>query len=308
MQFCFRTSSSVRNLTSLAKFQSRKRRALLYMPGDDLKKISKAAILDLDLAVLDCEDAVAVNSKSTARNVICEALNSLDFGRTERGVRVNSVSSGLLKDDLLSLLTNCTQPDVYMVPKLDSPKEALIINDFISQHSKYPIPIIFQIESAVGLINLHDIIKTLMASSHLIPVAIVFGADDYVSDIRGLRDDINAVMYARQKIVTYARAYNLQPIDRVHIEYKNTDCLHSESVQGFSFGFTGKQCIHPLQIPIVQTAFSPSVTQLEHARALIKCFNENQEAGKGAFTFRGKMIDKPTLLQAQNVIDMFEDG
>ena len=307
MQIFNRTTKYARNLTSLAKYQSRKRRALMYMPGDDLKKITKASSLDLDLAVLDLEDAVAITSKSTARNVICEALNNLEFGRTETGVRVNSVSSGLLEDDLCCILTNKTQPDIYMIPKVDTPEECVLINDVISQTSYKPIPIIFQTESAIGLINLHKIIKTLYASTHIIPVAIVFGADDYVSDINGFRDDINAVMYARQKIVTYARAYNLQPIDRVHIEFKNLQSLQLESSQGFSFGFAGKQCIHLLQIPVIQAAFTPSLTQLEHARELIKCFNENQDAGIGAFTFRGKMIDRPTLLQAKNTVDMFKD-
>ena len=277
----------------------------MYMPGDDIRKITKAASLDLDLAVLDCEDAVAVSKKAAARDTICQALNSLSFGRTERGVRTNSVSSGLLEDDMKSILCNTTRPDIVMVPKLDSVDEARLLNTIISECSSEPIPVIFQTESAMGLINLHEIIKTLIESSHVIPVGIVFGADDYVSDVRGSRD-IDAVVYARQKIVTYSRAYNLQPIDRVHIEYKDLDALKLESEKGFGFGFSGKQCIHPSQIPIVQSAFSPSNEQLEYSRELIRSFAENQNAGKGAFTFKGKMIDRPTLLQAQNVVAMFD--
>ena len=278
----------------------------MYMPGDDPRKMTKAALLDLDLAVLDCEDAVAVNRKSAARDAIRDALNSLDFGRTERGVRTNSVSSGLLEEDLKSVLCNKTQPDIVMIPKLDSADEAKFLNSVVSDCSSKPFPVIFQTESAIGLINLHEIIRTLKESSHVIPVAIVFGADDFVSDIRGSRE-IDAVVYARQKVVTFARAYNLQPIDRVYIEYKDLDGLKLESEKGFGFGFSGKQCIHPSQIPIVQTAFSPSVEQLEYSRDLIRSFAENQAAGKGAFSFRGKMIDRPTLLQAQNIVDMFEN-
>ena len=256
--------------------------------------------------MLDCEDAVAASKKAAARDTICEALNTLNFGRTERGVRTNSVSSGLLEDDLKSILLNSTQPDIVMIPKLDSVDEAHFLNKIISECTAEPFPVIFQTESAIGLIELHEIIKTLIAASHVIPVAIVFGSDDFVSDIRGTRD-IDAVVYARQKVVTYARAYNLQPIDRVYIEYKDLEGLKLESEKGFGFGFSGKQCIHPSQIPIVQSAFSPSSEQLEYARELIRSFVENQKAGKGAFTFRGKMIDRPTLLQAQNVVDMFEE-
>ncbi|EPY72993.1 hypothetical protein CB1_060782086 [Camelus ferus] len=39
------------------------RRAVLYVPGNDEKKIRKIPALNVDCAVLDCEDGVAVNKK-----------------------------------------------------------------------------------------------------------------------------------------------------------------------------------------------------------------------------------------------------
>ena len=39
------------------------RRAMLYVPGNDERKIQKIAKLDVDCAVLDCEDGVALNRK-----------------------------------------------------------------------------------------------------------------------------------------------------------------------------------------------------------------------------------------------------
>ena len=41
----------------------RPRRSLLYIPGNDERKIKKAASLNADIVVLDCEDGVAVNRK-----------------------------------------------------------------------------------------------------------------------------------------------------------------------------------------------------------------------------------------------------
>lgn len=279
----------------------------MYMPGDDIKKITKASMLELDTAMLDCEDAVAVNRKEVAREVICEGLNMLDFGRTERGVRVNSVSSGLCGDDIKAVLSNTVQPDIIMVPKLDSLSEVTMLNKAIAASTSTPFPIIFQTESAIGLINLNNIILALLASSHVIPVGIVFGADDYVSDVRAGRN-IDAVMYARQCVVAHARAYNLQPIDRVHIEFNDLAALESECASGFSWGFSGKQCIHPAQIPVVQRAFSPTDQQLAYSRELIAAFRQNQSQGIGSFNFHGKMIDRPTLLQAENIINMFDDS
>ena len=43
------------------------RRALLYMPGDDRRKIEKATTLGVDCVCMDMEDGVAITHKSEAR-------------------------------------------------------------------------------------------------------------------------------------------------------------------------------------------------------------------------------------------------
>ena len=46
------------------------RRALLYMPGDDRRKIEKSTTLGVDSICMDMEDGVAANKKTEARAVI----------------------------------------------------------------------------------------------------------------------------------------------------------------------------------------------------------------------------------------------
>jgi citrate lyase beta subunit len=58
------------------------------------------------------------------------------------------------------------------------------------------------------------------------------------------------------------------------------------------------------QIAIVQESFSPSVEQVEDAQQLIAAFTEATEQGKGAFSYKNKMIDMPTVLQMQNRVDL----
>lgn len=71
-------------------------------------------------------------------------------------------------------------------------------------------------------------------------------------------------------------------------------------------GFTGKQVIHPSQIEVVQRAFTPSTDKINWAQELVTAFNEHQNSGKGAFTFRGHMIDMPLLLQARNILQVVD--
>ena len=112
------------------------------------------------------------------------------------------------------------------------------------------------------------------------------------------------LMLARQMIVTAAKAHNLQAIDAVYIDYKDKEGLRRQSEEGAAWGFTGKQVIHPGQVETVQTAFTPSAERLNWASELMTAFHQHQREGRGAFTFRGHMIDMPTVKQAQNVLDI----
>src|SRR5512147_3062504 len=95
----------------------RARRALLYMPGDDMRKIQKAATLGVDCICMDMEDGVAINRKVEARATIVQALASVDFGRSERLARINAVGSGLEAADLAEVLP--AHPDSIVIPKLE---------------------------------------------------------------------------------------------------------------------------------------------------------------------------------------------
>ncbi len=88
---------------------------MLYVPGDDERKINKALTLGADSVCLDIEDGVAFNRKTAARETIVQALKTLDFGRSERLVRVNPVDSDLIADDLQAVLP--ARPDGILVPK-----------------------------------------------------------------------------------------------------------------------------------------------------------------------------------------------
>ena len=113
-------------------------------------------------------------------------------------------------------------------------------------------------------------------------------------------------MFARQSIVIHCKAYGLQAIDMVHIDYKDLERLREESIEGARMGFTGKQVIHPDQIDIVNEAFSPSPEKVEWAKELVAAFEEQSNEGIGAITFRGQMIDMPLVKQAFNVLTMAE--
>lgn len=107
------------------------RRALLYVPGDDVRKISKIKELNADCIVLDCEDGVAINSKAKAREEINTFLNmGSSNGRTEIAVRLNSIDSGLFEQDLEAIVSGKCPPTTLVLPKVNSTADTRFVSGF----------------------------------------------------------------------------------------------------------------------------------------------------------------------------------
>lgn len=280
----------------------RARRALLYMPGDELRKIQKAALSGVDCACMDMEDGVALNRKSEARQVILEALKTVEFGRTERLARINAVGTGFEQDDLTTVLPG--RPDGIVIPKLEYAEQVRWVSGAIANYEElygWPagaIKLLVVVETARGIINLKEI-----AASDPRLEGIIFGAEDFAGDIGATRTKEGwEVFYARSAVVAHAAAFGLQAIDMVYIDFQDTEGLRRESLEGARMAFAGKQIIHPNQIAPVQEAFTPSAEAIAYAQRVKQAFDENQAAGKGAFALDGKMIDAPILKTAEKVL------
>ncbi|XP_061548127.1 citramalyl-CoA lyase, mitochondrial [Phycodurus eques] len=289
------------------------RRAVLYCPGNDERKLRKLATLDVDCAVLDCEDGVALNKKTEARETIARMLAELNLGRTEKCVRVNSVSSGFAEADLQVVLQADVLPPALMLPKVEDTQEVQWFVDRFQRSLKgrpltEPVRLVTFVETAVGLLNfkaLCEEIRRLAPEAGLRHDAVVFGSDDFCASIGASRThDAKELLYARQKVVTTAKAFGLQAIDLVYIDYKDEGGLRRQAREGALMGFTGKQIIHPGQVGAVQQEFSPTRQRVRWAQELIAAFEQHQKEGKGAFTFHGSMIDMPSLKQAQNIVTL----
>jgi citrate lyase beta subunit len=274
------------------------------MPGDDLRKIRKAAALDVDCACLDMEDGVALNRKAEARATIAQALATLDFGRTERLARINAVGSGLEQEDLDTVLPS--RPDGIVIPKVESAEQVRWVSQEITGAERRfgwqpgGMPIIAVVESARAIV---DLAKIASADPRL--EALIFGAEDYAGDIGATRTPQGwEIFYARSAVVTYAAANGLQAIDLVHIDFQDLESLYEEALAGARLGFSGKQVIHPNQVEPVQRAFTPSDEAIAYALRVKQAFEEHQKIGKGAFALDCKMIDAPILKHAERVLSL----
>jgi citrate lyase beta subunit len=273
------------------------------MPGDDRRKIEKATTLGVDSICMDMEDGVALNKKAEARAVIAQAMKDLDFGTSERCVRINSIGSGMEKYDLAAALT--ANPDSIVVPKIETAEQVKWVSDHIETHELAShknigtVRLLVGVETAKGILNLKEIAE---ADKRL--EAIIFGGEDYAASVGAVRTKAaTELLYARQATVTACAANDLQAIDIVFIDFKDPDGLRVEAEQGSGFGFSGKQIIHPNQVAVVQEAFTPSDSAIDYAKRIVESFESSQKEGKGAYALDGKMIDMPLLKNAQKVLD-----
>ncbi len=278
------------------------RRSLLYVPGDDRRKIEKALTFGADCICLDMEDGVAQNRKDAARSTIAAALHELDFGASERLARINPVGSGLEADDIEAALSS--RPDGIVLPKVESLDQVQWASGKIeAAELAHGLPLgsirlIVDVETAKGMLALKEI------ASHNRLDALIFGAEDYAVSIGAVRTvEAWEVFTARSLVVIHAKACGLQAIDMVTVDYRDIERVRREALFGAQLGYTGKQVIHPAQVGPVQEAFTPDDGSIEKAKRLVEAFEAHQREGKGAFGLEGQMIDLPLVKAAQNVLE-----
>ncbi len=283
---------------------TRVRRALLFCPGTERRKIDKASGMGADGVIIDLEDAAALNKKAEAREITAKALTELDFGRSERLVRINTVESGLALDDLVVVGAPESLPDTFVLPKVQSSDDLRFVSHHIdvieagAGRAPGTVRLIAIVESARGLLNLKGIAG---ASDRL--DAIIFGAEDYCGDTGAVRTAEGLeVLYAQSAVVAHAAAFELQAIDTPFVDLTDLDACERAAWESLHLGFTGKLAIHPKQIAPINAVFTPSPQQVADAERLIAAHDANQAAGIGVFELDGKMVDQPMVRAAERVL------
>lgn len=278
------------------------RRVILYVPGSDTRKVTRAAGLGADSVCLDLEDGVAPAAKAAARPIVAEALRSLDFGRSERLARINAIGTGLEEDDLSAVIP--ARPDGIVIPKLARANDVRWVSGRVAElEAAHNLPsggiaLIGMIESARGLLAAPEI-----AASDRRMQALIFGAEDYAADIGAQRTREGLeVLYARSAVVTACAANDLQAIDLLFLDFRDLDGLRLEALRGAQLGYSGMQAIHPDQVPVVQLAFTPDDAAIAHAKRIADAAADHIAQGRGAFALDNQMVDLPIIKAAERVL------
>jgi citrate lyase subunit beta/citryl-CoA lyase len=283
-------------------------RSLLFIPADSPKKLAKGLASGADALLLDLEDSIATDRKDAARQ------GALEFLQAHRGiadrprliVRINSFDTGFTDSDLDVIVAG--RPDAVMFPKaeggaavihLDAKLTAREAMHGLEEGSVKVIAIATETAKALFLAGTYA-----DASPRLI--GLTWGAEDLSAELGAdaNRDAdghfLDPYRLARSLCLAGAAAAQVQPIDTVHVDFRNEANLRRECDDARRDGFTGKMAIHPAQVAIINEAFTPSAEAIAHAQAVIEAFA--QAPGGGVVGIGGKMYDRPHLVRAQALL------
>ena len=279
------------------------RRSALFVPANVPRFVEKAHTRGADAIILDLEDSVPPAAKHEAREMVRDDMRQCARGGADIIVRINHPST-MAKADL----EKCVWPglDCIMFPKAESPREIEMLDRMLGDleaRRQMPIGSVqlwIIIESALGLHNAQAI---ALASERI--VAIGLGAEDFTRDI-GVEPTPNGreLLFGKMQMIVVARIAGVQPVGTLAsmADYRDTERLARVIQDSRQMGFMGSSCIHPAQVELLNTHFSPTAGEVNYARRVIAAFEQAEAENRGSVGVDGKMVDIPVVERAQHVI------
>ena len=277
-------------------------RSLIFVPGNRPNMLERALGFNADVTMVDLEDSVPPGEKINAREVAREWVPRLRSEGHRVMVRVNSLETGLTRDELEALVS----PDLAGISlgKAETPQELQDADQIISALEPAAgvepgqIKLIPWIENAPAVMAPYQMAT---ASSRII--AIAFGAEDYTNDIGIQRTDTGEeVYYARAQTAVAAHAARIACLDSPFVGFRDPEGLREDCRNIRQLGYTGKFAIHPAQIDIINESFTPTGEEVAYAKKVVDAFREAESNGRGSADLDGRMIDVPVFKRAENLL------
>jgi citrate lyase subunit beta/citryl-CoA lyase len=281
----------------------RRVRSLLFVPGHKPSMVAKAMASEADGVIIDLEDAVPDDHKLEARAQLAELP---DPGGRDVFVRTNGPATDLLWGDINALAA--VRPAGLLLPKAELPSDVLRIDGALLAAEEAAgldpgsIDLLLSLESALGLQNAYEMAR---ASERVVSLVFASGEEgDLVADL-GVQWSLAGpeMLMARSQTVIAARAAGLDfPLDAVYMNIRDLDGLRTEAEFAKRLGLTGKLCIHPAQVPIVNDVFTPSQEELAQQRRILEAFDKALAEGSAAVQLDGMIIDYANAKRARRIL------
>ena len=274
------------------------RRSMLFIPGNNPGMLQNGGVFGADSVVLDLEDAVAPMEKDSARFLIAHALKNVDYGASEKVIRINPLDT-FAAEDIKAVVP--WGPDAILVPKVESAADIHTAVKMIAAAEKpnqTPVKIIALLETPRGIIEAYNI---AMADPRV--VALALGAEDYTAGLGAMRTKEGTEIFtARTIVINAAAAADVQSIDTPYTDANDEEGLLADTELAKRLGFKGKLSINPRQIDTIHTVFNPTVSDIDWAEQVVAAMAKAASEGSGVASLNGKMVDLPIVNRAERIL------
>ena len=284
-------------------------RSWLFAPGDSAKKCARAIASDADIALLDLEDSVVPERKARAREQVASVLQDAD-DTARVWVRINPLTTPDAVSDLVFVMPG--RPGGVFLPKAEGAADITQLHHYLTAlEFAQGIPAgrtriaALVTETAMAMFRTGEYADDYPGRERL--AALSWGAEDLSSQLgaseqRGADGEYaHTYELARSLCLIGAVAAGVAPIETVQPEFRDLAKLERRARAVSASGYRGMLAIHPAQIAPINAAFTPSVEELDHARAVVRAFADRP--GAGTVALDGNMLDRPHLVLARRMLD-----
>ncbi|WP_321874291.1 HpcH/HpaI aldolase/citrate lyase family protein [Burkholderia ubonensis] len=254
----------------------------LFVPGNKPERFDKALASGADAVIIDLEDAVEPEAKTSARDAIARWVSP---GHPVL-VRINARHTPWFEADAeLGALKGVAG---IVLPKAESADDICTAVALARRR----VPVYPLIESANGMWNALDVAKAPYVER------LMFGTLDFIADM-GMSDDGASLNHFRSQLALVSRVAGIEaPVDGVTPDIHDGERIERDAFNGRQLGFGAKLCIHPKQIGFVHKCFRPSEDEVRWARRILDAMRDSNGS---VVTVDGKMVDRPVLLRATRI-------
>lgn len=272
---------------------------MLFGPAKRTDFVAKFVAAEADIGVLDLEDATPESAKDEARDSLVDARpGEGELAAMILLIRTNALGTRHFAADVQAAFVSGAHGIV--VPKLETHREVQDVRREMDKAGMTNALLCAGIESVAGVYQAVEVIGAGVDLAY-------FGAEDFITDIGGVRTESNTeVLYARSRVAMAARLSGVPALDQVVVDLSDSDRFTREADLARSLGYQGKLCIHPSQVALANQAFTPSEDELTWARGVIAAADEAEKDGRGAVSYEGTMVDAPIVNRARHLLARFD--
>ena len=270
----------------------RPRRSVLYMPGSNRRAMEKARELPADVLILDLEDAVTPDAKTSARQEVVEAVGRGGYGLREVVIRINGLGTHWHADDLFAAAAS--NAHAVLLPKVEGGRQVQTVAAALPER----MDLWCMMETPLAILHAEEI-----AASSSKTKCLVMGTSDLATDLNALHTSHREPLDASLSLcLLAARSYGLAALDGVYLDLKDDAGFEAACIQGRHFGFDGKTLIHPRQVATANQIFAPSDDEITEANIIVSAFEQARSEGKGVVVVNGKLVENLHVAAARRVL------